>query len=225
MGVEWYDMIAKRNGGYKSKAVYTTEGISAEVVFEERLVRMLFQYNSVLDAGCGHGEFTLKMARHTNKITGLDNSTELLKIADSLLDRSGVNNVDFVYATTKTKLPFANEQFDLIYDRRGPTSIINHPRILSSGGLIFGIHTSIDAVEERLKENKYTQIEIEEFNSAINYFPNKEEFAKFLSDVPGFPDYTAPEHNKELELKIQESTINGRLCIREQKYIWKAIKP
>jgi hypothetical protein len=41
MGVEWYDMIAKRNGGYKSNAVFTVEGISAEQLFEDRLIAML----------------------------------------------------------------------------------------------------------------------------------------------------------------------------------------
>ncbi len=30
MGMDWYDMIAKRNGGYKSNAIYTIEGESGE---------------------------------------------------------------------------------------------------------------------------------------------------------------------------------------------------
>ncbi|WP_269474680.1 hypothetical protein [Paenibacillus sp. URB8-2] len=34
MGVEWYDVIARRNGGYKSNALFTVEGISAEEIFE-----------------------------------------------------------------------------------------------------------------------------------------------------------------------------------------------
>jgi hypothetical protein len=29
MGVEWYDMIARRNGGYRSNALFTISGISA----------------------------------------------------------------------------------------------------------------------------------------------------------------------------------------------------
>jgi SAM-dependent methyltransferase len=225
MGVEWYDMIARRNGGYKSKAIYTTEGISAEEIFEGRLTNILPNFNSVLDAGCGHGEFTLRMSSYVKRITGFDNSVELLKIAETLLHSSEIHNVDFIYATTKTELPFKNEQFDFIYDRRGPTSIINHSRILTKGGMIFGIHTSIDSVEERLYKNGYIEIEIEEFNSATNYFPNEEEFAKFLSDVPGNPDYTLPEFRTEFEIKLQENTVNGRIRLREHKYIWKAIKP
>jgi SAM-dependent methyltransferase len=225
MGVEWYDMIARRNGGYKGRAIFTVEGKSAEDIFEERLINLLSDCNSVLDAGCGHGEFTLRMSRYTNRIIGFDNSRELLTIADSLLRSTQVQNVEFVYATTKAEMPFQDGQFDLIYDRRGPTSIIDHSRLLTSGGIIFGIHTSVEKARRRLYENEYKKVEIEEFYESISYFPNEVEFAKFLSDIPGNPDYTLPELKNELEKKISESLIDGRIGVREHKYIWKAIKP
>lgn len=224
MGIDWYDMIARRNGGYKGRAVYTVEGTSAEDIFEERLVKLLPNYKSVMDAGCGHGEFTLKMAKYTDKIVGFDNSKQLIKIAQQLLNTSQVRNVEFVYATTKSEMPFADGQFDLIYDRRGPTSIINHSRLLKSGGMIFGIHGSIDAAKERLVKNGFKDIEIKEYNDAIFYFPNEHEFAKFLSDTPGNPDYTQPEFQAEFEKKLAENTIDGKIAVREHKYIWKAIK-
>ncbi|WP_235857344.1 class I SAM-dependent methyltransferase [Paenibacillus albiflavus] len=170
MGIEWYDMIARRNGGYKRRAVCTVVGTSAEDIFEERLIRMLSQYHHVMDAGCGHGEFTLKMSTYTDHITGFDNSTELIHIAQSLLENSEISNVKFVYATTKSELPFADAQFDLIYDSRGPTSIINHSRILRSGGTIFGIHNNVPIVKERLIANGYINIEIEEFNDGLPIF-------------------------------------------------------
>ncbi|KRF13340.1 class I SAM-dependent methyltransferase [Paenibacillus sp. Soil787] len=226
MGVEWYDMIARRNGGYKNNAVYTIEGISAEQIFEERLMNMIANFNSVLDAGCGHGEFTLKMSRHAKSIIGFDNSIEMIKIAESILEESKVNNVSFICATTKTDLPFSDGQFDLIYDRRGPTSILNHSRILFSGGTVFGIHSgALETVKDRLNRNGFINIEIEEFNSSIIFFPNEIEFAKFISGTPGNPDYTTPELKKELEVKIQENMINGKLGLKEYKYIWKAKKP
>lgn len=225
MGIEWYDMIARRNGGYKGRSVFTVEGKSAEEVYEERLVGMLPNFKSVMDAGCGHGEFTLRMSNYASQIIGFDNSLELINIAQTLLSSSNVQNVKFVYATTKTQMPFADEEFDLIYDRRGPTSIINHSRLLASGGVILGIHNNIDSVKERLFKNGFKDIEIEEFNEAISYFPNEMEFAKFLSDIPGNPDYTLPAWKDELEIRIRENVINGKLGVREHKYIWKAIKP
>lgn len=225
MGVEWYDMIARRNGGYKTRAVFTVVGRSAEIEFEERLVGMLPNFKSLLDAGCGHGEFTLKVSKHASRIIGFDNSKELIRIAQASLESAGVDNVEFVYATTKSELPFHDGQFDLIYDRRGPTSIINHSRILAPGGTIFGIHTDVSAVKERLVANGFADITIEEFNESISYFPNIDEFAKFISDAPGNPDFTLPERRPELEEKAKEHVIDGKLAIREHKFIWKAVKP
>lgn len=225
MGVEWYDMIARRNGGYRGRATLSIEGVSAEEVFEKQLKEMLPNYPCVLDAGCVHGEFTLQMSKYANQIIGFDNSIEMIKIAKQLLDSSSVDNVEFVYATTKLELPFEDGQFDLIYDRRGPTSIINHSRLLASGGVIFGIHNNVDKVRERLAANGYEEIEIEEYNQAIMYFPNELEFAKFLSDIPGNPDYTSPELRIEFEKQLNESLIDGRIGVRELKYIWKAVKP
>ncbi|WP_054023416.1 class I SAM-dependent methyltransferase [Bacillus sp. FJAT-28004] len=226
MGIEWYDRIARRNGGYRSNAIFTIDGISAEQIFEERLVEMLPAFHSVLDAGCGHGDFTLKMSRHAKSIIGFDNSIEMIKIANSMKDESKSDNIQFIYTTTKTDLPFSDGQFDLIYDRRGPTSILNHSRILRSGGTVFGIHSgALDTVKERLHSNGFINIQIEELNHAVFYFPNKNEFAKFLTGIPGNPDYTDPSLSKQLEIKIEENQINGKLGMKEYKYIWKANKP
>lgn len=228
MGMEWYDMIARRNGGYKNNATYTVEGLSGEDVFEERLIKMLENCNSVLDAGCGHGEFTIRMSEYAKNIIGFDNSKELLKIAKSILKESKVENVSFVCAWTKGEkpLPFKDGQFDLIYDRRGPTSIINHSRILRSGGTIFGIHSeAMEKVKEKLEKNKFSNIKIEVFDEAMVYFPNESEFTKYISSVPGSPDYSLSEYNEELQTRINESLVNEKLALKEWKYIWKAVKP
>ena len=228
MGMEWYDMIARRNGGYKSNAIFTIEGLSGEDVFEERLKKMIGNYNCVLDAGCGHGDFTLKIGKYAKKLIGFDSSRELLKIAESLLKESKVENVSFVYAWTKgdQALPFEDGQFDLIFNRRGPTSIINHSRVLRSGGIIFGIHNgAMEKVKNLLQSNGFIDIEIEVFDQAIMHFPNETEFTKVLSSTPGNPDYFLPQYNEELQQKIKENTLDGRLAIKQWRYIWKAKKP
>ncbi|MCR8644424.1 class I SAM-dependent methyltransferase [Paenibacillus sp. N1-5-1-14] len=225
MGVDWYNMIARKNGGYRSTAEFTIEGSTAEDLFENTLVSMLPQYSAVLDAGCGHGDFTLKMGRSGVHIIGFDNSIEMITLANSLHNREKLKNVEFVYTTTKTEMPFADEQFDLIYSRRGPTSIINHSHLLKSGGTIMGIHSgNLDVVIQRLEVKGYRDIEMNEYRNAMYYFSNEQEYAKFLSDIPGNPDFTVPEKQDELRLKIQENMINGRIGVQEYKYIWKAIK-
>lgn len=228
MGMEWYDMIALRNGGYKNNATYTVEGVSGEDVFEERLIKFIRNSNSVLDAGCGHGEFTIKMGKYANNLVGFDNSKELIKVAEEILKESKVDNVSFVYAWTKDKqpLPFKDEQFDLIYNRRGPTSIIDHSRILRSGGTIYGIHSGgMEKVKQRLENNKFINIEIEVFDEAMIYFPNEHEFTKYISSLPGSPDYSLPEYKEELQTNIKESKVNGKLALKQWRYIWNAVKP
>ena len=226
MSSEWYDMIAGRNGGYKSNAVFSVEGLSGETVFEERLKSILPSFSSVLDAGCGHGEFTLKLAQYCSKIIGFDNSVELLKIAESLKLQHQTENVHFIYASSKKELPFQDERFDLIYDRRGPTSILDQSRILRSGGIVFGIHSAEkDKVLERLEKNCFVDIEIEEYHDALIVFPNEREFTKYLSASHGNLDYTLPENKNELESLLAENYRDGRLTLKEWRYIWKARKP
>lgn len=229
MGIEWYDMIAKRNGGYRSDAKFTVEGTSGEDVFEERLISMLPDCNEVLDAGCGHGDFTMKMAKHTKRIVGFDFSKEMIKIANSLKDHYKIDNVDFIYASTKGELPFKDDQFDLIYSRRGPGSIANHSRILRPKGTIFGICPEypniIDKITGFLKNNGFINIKIEIFDNAVMIFPDEIEFSKFLRDFPGNVDYTLPENRDLLKQKIEENMVDGRLCWKQWRFIWKAVKP
>lgn len=227
MSIEWYDMIARRNGGYQSNALFTVEGLSGERVFEERLIQLIPQCEAVLDAGCGHGEFTLAMAQYAKTLTAFDFSRELITIAKSLqADMNMQDKTRFVYATTKERLPFADGEFDLVYTRRGPTSILNHSRILRSGGMIMGIHSSgLDRVQERLEQNGFIDVRIEIFDQAMAYFPNENEFAKFLSAIPGNPDYTLPENHLELEQKIEECTTMGKLTWPEWRFIWSARRP
>jgi len=76
----WYNKIALRNGGYKNNAVYKQIGISGEDVFVKELLGLLKPTDYVLDAGCGHGEFTINVAKHVRHIVGFDYSNELIRI-------------------------------------------------------------------------------------------------------------------------------------------------
>lgn len=228
MSKEWYDMIAMKNNGYKSNAIYSIEGLSGEDEFEKRVIAQLSLSNLALDAGCGDGEFTIKMGQYANHIIGFDNSEELLKLAKGNLQASKINNVHFEYGWTKDlkALPFKDEAFDFIYCRRGPTSILNHSRILKSGGMIIGIHTAeYERVLERLKENGFENIEIDVFDQARAVFPNENEFIKYLSAFPGNPDYSLPEYEPVIKKIIEDHTVEGKIVHKQWRYIWKAIKP
>ncbi|MCQ4088441.1 class I SAM-dependent methyltransferase [Saccharibacillus sp. JS10] len=224
MGVDWYNSIAIRNGGYKTNAKFLIEGINAENIYEQELIELLPNFNQVLDAGCGHGDFTIRMSQFAKSIVGFDNSIELIKIAKS--NQLKRDNIEFVFTSTKEDLPFKDEQFDFIYDRRGPTSILNHSRILRSGGTVFGIHSgALELVKERLQQNGFINVEIREYKDSRIIFPNRNEYVKFVSDIPGNPDYSEDRYKDEVEKMIIENTTNGIIQIKEYKYIWKALKP
>jgi SAM-dependent methyltransferase len=221
----WYNQIALRNGGYINKSKYHKTGLSGEDVFEQTLTDLLKPDYIVLDAGCGHGGFTQKIASRVKYVYGFDYSFELIRIAESNKESSGIKNINYVFASTKTKLPFLDNEFDLVFSRRGPTSIIEHTNLLKNGGIIIGIHSAgKDTVINRLQKSGLRNIEITEYPNSYLIFDNINEYSEYLTAFPGNPDYTLPENRTELENKGHENTVNGKITVQEWRYIWKAIK-
>lgn len=226
MKTDWYNMIAKKKGGYKSNAIYEVEGISGEQVFEDKLIAVLKKSHNVLDAGCGDGNFTRKMSRYCQTLTGFDNAIELLNIAKRSVEQKPIDNLRFVYACTKEEpFPFEDEEFDLVYTRKGPKSIILHSNILKKGGTIFGLSCGqIEKVKKRLWNGDFTNIEIEVFDKTFLWFRDKEQFTEYISTIPGNPDFSLSENRKGLEKKLQDSWRNNQFVWQEYRYIWKAVK-
>lgn len=227
MTVDWYNKIALRNDGYKSAAKYALEGKSGEVVFEKLLKGTVGNYSNVLDMGCGHGAFTLEIAKYCKKITGADNAEELLKIAYKLKEKSNQSNAEFVYASTKGKFPLKENEYDLIYVRRGPTSIVENAHILKSGGKLMGVYThdlDIEGFVQRLKKNNFTNISYENYDEAYYVYKNQEEFSKHISSMHGNLDYTLDKNKEALETLIKKNTKDARLTWRQDRYVFQATK-
>jgi SAM-dependent methyltransferase len=224
LGREWYDMIGKSMGGYVSNWSSFKVGISGEDVFENELKSLVSKTYNVLDAGCGHGEFTMRIAPLVKTITGFDFSAEMTDVAHQRLKETGLTNVQFAHATAK-ELPFEDEQFDFIYNRRGPTSVLYEHRVLKPGGLILGIHSAkLDQIRELLEQNGFTSIVIREY-TAVECFPTKYDFAQFLMRMPGETrNLLAPEHEEELRALCEQHITKDGLSFREWRFIWKAVK-
>ncbi len=225
--IEWYNYIAKRNGGYKVNVLYEVCGESAEDVFERELVPLI-QGRSVLDAGCGHGAFTLKMAGYAKEIVGYDFAHEMIKIANWLKEEEEIRNATFIPTVHGEMLPFTDGSFDVIYSRRGPGSIVEQSRLLKQGGIITGIHMypiPEGEITDRIKATgDYEDISKRVFQCAVIYFRNETDFAEYLSSFLLAPDYTLPENRAAFEKILEESQINGRIGLRESKQIWRAVK-
>lgn len=225
--VEWYNYIAKRNGGYRVNVPYETVGESAEDVFEQELIRLL-EGKTVLDAGCGHGEFTLKMARHARRIVGYDFADVMIQIAKRLKRELSADNADFIHTAWGEQLQFEDGYFDVVYSRRGPGSIVEQHRLLKSGGIITGIHAypiKDGEIKERIEATgMYTDISVRIYQSAVAFFNSEADFAEFLSSSHLSPDYTLAENREEFEAILNNSYIDGRIRLRESKQIWRAVR-
>ena len=65
---------------------------------------------SILEAGCGTGNFTLEMCRYVAHVTAVDGSDDMLAVAESKL--KGAKNVSFKNVDLRKELSFESNQFD-----------------------------------------------------------------------------------------------------------------
>lgn len=88
-----------------------------------------------------------------------------------------------------------------------------------------GIHNgSLEKVKERLADHNFKDIEIDEYTTDV-VFPTNEDFANYLTRIPGNPDYTQEHYSKELTECIDSKKTDKGIVIEEWKYIWTARKP
>ena len=87
----------------------------------------------ILDIGCGDGRFTLRMASHFQQIIGIDTSKERLRLAQAEQQAQEQENVRFEMQNAR-RTTFAQNTFDVLYNRRGPTYYHEFSRITRPKG-------------------------------------------------------------------------------------------
>ena len=65
---------------------------------------------SILEAGCGTGNFTREMCRYVGQVTAVDGSDAMLAVAKDKV--RGITNVSFRNVDLRKQLPFDSQQFD-----------------------------------------------------------------------------------------------------------------
>lgn len=108
-------------------------------------------HTHVLDVGCGHGEFSLWMARQVASVVGVERDEGYVQLATELLEESGVTNTTFLRAELAGpddahpggSLPLPDQSVDLVVDRRGPTLdrfVDDLFRVARPGTPVLGMH-------------------------------------------------------------------------------------
>lgn len=134
--IEWYAHLGEATGQYSYPWGATMTEPNGETMFEQEVTAMVTN-KTVLDIGCGHGEFTKRWSGVVKKIVGLDVTNDFVQVGRT----DARQNVLFVVANTKNSLPFARAAFDCAYNRRGPTSAyLDVKRVIKSGGRLLGLH-------------------------------------------------------------------------------------
>lgn len=133
---KWCDQLAAQSGKYEFTWNYTVKGLSAEDIFTEKLSKLI--RGKVLDVGCGHGEYTNRWANRAEEVVGYDMTEGFLRTAN----RNRQPNVRFVRGYTKQDgLPFENDEFEVAYTKKGPSSWYPEAnRILKPGGDVLSLH-------------------------------------------------------------------------------------
>ena len=70
-------------------------------------------YNKILDAGCGNGEFSISLAQlfHASRITGIDYSEDMIKLCEHAKEDKE-DNIEFKVANL-LNTPFDDSEFDI----------------------------------------------------------------------------------------------------------------
>jgi SAM-dependent methyltransferase len=244
----FYDKIVRKFGKDVPKAKHITdypEG-NPEGVFEQKLLDLSGNDKVALDLGCGDGRFTLRMAAHFQHIVGIDGSVERLKLAQAEQQTVGRNNVRFekqdAYQTT-----FAQDTFDLVYSRRGPTPYHECHRIIKPGGHcstigigekdawelkpIFGRGqgygawntSALEQAEERLRQEGFQVVHRQNF-LYDEYYATYHDLDLFLQGVPIFEDFDSQRDRNLLEAYVATSQTHKGIRLPRHRIVIVAVK-
>lgn len=137
---EWHENLAKETGVYKYPWKSEFDEPRAEAIFADRIAEYLSKDARVLDVGCGHGEFTKSFIGQAKELIGIDIVEGYIATAREGADSS----VSFLVVDADKPLPFADDDFDMVYTKKGPwlfhKGMEEGHRILKRGGMALGLY-------------------------------------------------------------------------------------
>lgn len=124
-------------GAVKARSAFLDCGYYKPI--SDKVVELLLKYASnsptVVDAGCGEGYYTLKMAENANIVIGFDISKFAVEAAAKRAKRDGINNAAFCVASVYT-MPIFDESADAVVNIFAPCVDEEYLRVLKKNGIL-----------------------------------------------------------------------------------------
>ena len=80
--------------------------------FRNRIFKYIEPGKKIIDVGCGTGGFTLKLAKFSRSVLGIDISQKQIDIAQKRFSKSGAGNVEFKTTSATDMKRMVNDKFD-----------------------------------------------------------------------------------------------------------------
>lgn len=182
---------------------------------------------SVLDVGCGTGNFSLKLASRGASVTGIDSSRKMLEAAREKAAREK-SNIEFIEMDA-LHLKFTDNTFDVVLSMAAIEFIPDYPKMISemfrvckTGGSVLVGTINRDSAWGKLYQKTVSQKSGSVFQHA--HFRTPEELSRInhesLSDIREClfisPDLSEREINLAKEKELSPSKNGGFFCI-----LWK----
>jgi 23S rRNA (guanine745-N1)-methyltransferase len=139
---EWYLRLATLQQGYYYPWKAHLPPLNGEDVYIQMVHDLLTPDKDVLDAGCGHGEFTLSLAGRCRSILAYDRVPAYINLAEKTRLEQGIDTIRFELWDSsadvhgKGTLPAADNSFDLMISRRGPLNWLEDARRAGRPGAV-----------------------------------------------------------------------------------------
>jgi ubiquinone/menaquinone biosynthesis C-methylase UbiE len=215
-----FDKIANSyDSWYDTKMGRFVDRVETELAFG---MFKIYPGMTILDVGCGTGNFSIKLANQGCKVIGIDISDEMLDIARNKVKEMNLD-IEF-YNMDVYKLKFENEMFDAAFSMAAfefidrPQNALNEMmRVVRKGGQIF-----IGTISGDSKWGELYSSEPVKSNSVFNYacFKTLEELRRLNPEklvksgqclfIP--PDIEENNISMEMENELSQTEKGGYVC-------------
>lgn len=248
-GKDFWNRVGSKIGYDHSHIKYSNTTETGENKFKEIILERS-RDSEILDIGCADGAFTLKISPHARRITGIDNSVEMIKKAQENKKSSKIENVVFELMDVND-MKFDDNNFDVVFSRRGPATsskktLSESYRVLKHGGFfaeitigetdchdiskIFGrgqmmkTKGHISSLKRKMMNNTgFVKTDVKEFFYQEKY-ATLQDLIMLLETTPIIPDFDTNKDSTSIE-KIRKLLGEKDIEIRRHRVVISGEKP